>query len=427
MAEVWAAEDTELGRRVAIKILGRDSDRDRFAREARAVAALSHPSVCQLYDYGATDDDRPYMVLEYLSGGSLEDRLQANRPLDDADTYRIATEISAGLAHAHARGLIHRDLKPANVLFDAEGRAKIADFGIARIGTEGTLTEAGTVLGTAAYISPEQAAGEPATAASDVYSFGVILYRLVAGRLPFESASALELVRMHQTEDVPPITDFRSDPPPALEALALASLQKDPAARPPDGEALTAELGLGAPTELITAGGATQETGSATQVIAAPPPGDRVPRPRRRLAPVAGVLALLLVAGGALAVVATREPASGRDEAPLTTDEFGLPTVGTIKQTGPRTTLATTETEGEVTTDEQPTTPRATTTARTTTRPATTSAPPPRTRPTTTRPATTAPPPTFTEPIETVEPPPTTTVPPTTTEPPPATTTVPIP
>src|SRR5207245_6516941 len=121
---------------------------------------LAHPDVTQRYDYGEAYG-RPYMVLEYLPGGSLEDRLEDGKPLPDADAERIASEIAAGLAHAHDRGLVHRDLKPANVLFDSEGRAKIADFGIARLGQGGTLTEAGTVLGTAAYISPEQGGGQP--------------------------------------------------------------------------------------------------------------------------------------------------------------------------------------------------------------------------------------------------------------------------
>ncbi|TML47298.1 MAG: serine/threonine protein kinase, partial [Actinobacteria bacterium] len=199
MSEVWAADDTELGRRVALKLLARDADPARFEREAQAVAALGHPNICRLYDYGEADG-RPFMVLEYLGGGTLEDRLVPGEPYPREETERIARELAAGLAHAHARGLIHRDLKPANVLFDDEGVAKIADFGIARLVGSGTLTEAGTLLGTAAYISPEQAQGLPATAASDVYSFGVILYRMLAGRLPFESESPIELARMHIQE-----------------------------------------------------------------------------------------------------------------------------------------------------------------------------------------------------------------------------------
>src|SRR5256885_1129396 len=145
------------------------------------------------------------MVLEHLPNGSLEERLKRGS-LGDAEATRIATEIAAGLAHAHARGVVHRDLKPANVLFDEEGRAKLADFGIARVvGGDGTLTEAGTVLGTAAYISPEQAAGASATSASDVYAFGVLLYRMLTGRLPFASADPMQLVALHRDAEPPPL------------------------------------------------------------------------------------------------------------------------------------------------------------------------------------------------------------------------------
>src|SRR5262245_53837370 len=207
MSEVYRAKDLELGRRVALKLLAPDADSARFEREARAVASLAHPNVMQLYDYGE-DNGRPYMVFEYVAGGTLEDRLgDANgRPLADDETRTISAGIAAGLAHAHARGVVHRDLKPANVLFDEDGRPKIGDFGIARLAAgEGTLTEAGTVLGTAAYISPEQALGEPATPASDVYSFGIILYRMLTGRLPFESRDPMELVQMHRDLAPPPI------------------------------------------------------------------------------------------------------------------------------------------------------------------------------------------------------------------------------
>src|SRR6266550_537829 len=216
MSEVWHAEDLELGRDVAIKLLAADADRARFEREARAVASLAHPNVMQLYDYGESDG-RPYMVLEYVPGGTLEDRLGDGRPLPDDETYEIAVGIASGLAHAHARGVVHRDLKPANVLFDEEGRPKIADFGIARLAVgEGTLTEAGPLLGTAAYISPEQAMGEPARAASDVYSWGVILFRMLTGRLPFESDGPLKLLALHRDVEAPPVATYRADAPPAL-------------------------------------------------------------------------------------------------------------------------------------------------------------------------------------------------------------------
>ena len=299
MSEVWAAEDLELGRRVALKFLGPDADPARFDREARAVAALAHPNICQLYDYGE-ENGRPFMVLEYLGGGTLEARLASREPLPDDETERIAREVAEGLAHAHARGLVHRDLKPANVLFDDEGRAKIADFGIARLGGAGTLTEAGTLLGTAAYISPEQAQGLPAIPASDVYSFGVILYRLLTGRLPFEAESALELASRHVNEEPAPVLAVRPDAPPALAALADAALAKDPEARPPDGAALVAALGSGGATlaEAPTVVGAAP----ATQVIPLAPRG---PPPRRHGMPVwAWIVALLLLAAaGALAAL----------------------------------------------------------------------------------------------------------------------------
>src|SRR5438270_4320542 len=283
MSEVWAAHDAELRRRVAIKLLAPDADRARFEREARAAATLSHPNITQIYDYGEAGG-RPYMVLEYLPGGTLEDRLAGGKPLPDAMTDRIARELAAALAHAHQHGIVHRDLKPGNVLFDAEGRAKIADFGIARLGQGGTLTDAGTVLGTAAYISPEQAAGETATPASDVYSFGVLLFRMLTGRLPFEAEHPLDLVAMHQTQPAPPVGRFRSDAPALLDALATAALAKDPRERPHDGGAVLAELGGPATTSTLL-------TGAPTQVL---PSFRRARRPRRRLVLVAPLLALIL-------------------------------------------------------------------------------------------------------------------------------------
>jgi len=241
-SEVWAARDLELDRCVALKLLARAADPVRFRREARAIAGLSHPNVCTLYDFGETDG-RPFIVLEYLPGGSLDDRIPDGRPLADEVTERIARELAAGLAHAHDRGVVHRDLKPANVLFDAAGRAKLADFGLARLEDAPSLTSAGTVLGTAAYIAPEQVAGLPVTPATDVYSFGVILFRMLTGRLPFEAADAVTLASMHRDRPAPLVTDLRPDAPARLESLTFASLAKSAADRPPDGAALLAELG----------------------------------------------------------------------------------------------------------------------------------------------------------------------------------------
>jgi serine/threonine-protein kinase len=305
MAAVWAAEDLELERRVAIKRLAPDADRARFEREARLLAAVAHPNVVRLFDFGE-DEGVPYMVLELLPGGTLEQRLESGRSLPDEEARRIAAEMAAGLAAAHAQELVHRDLKPSNVLFDGEGRAKLADFGIARSAGAGTLTEPGTVLGTASYISPEQASGESASAASDVYSFGVILYRLLAGRLPFDSANAAELVEAHLGERPRPISDVRADAPKDLERVALAALAKDPAERPPDGAALLDELTRPAMSSVRDA---------KTAVIAAP---------RRRAPRTAAIAIALLVlagAGAVLAVIASRDgDAPAAPTAPLSRD-----------------------------------------------------------------------------------------------------------
>ena len=384
MSEVWAAHDAELGRRVAIKLLAPDADTTRFEREARAFASLAHPNVTQLYDYGE-ENGRPYMVLEYLGGGTLEDRLHGNTPLHDDETLAIATGIAAGLAHAHARGVVHRDIKPANVLFDDEGRPKLADFGIARMSAGGgTLTEAGTVLGTAAYISPEQATGASATAASDVYSFGVILYRMLTGRLPFESNDPLQLVLQHRDAAPPPVASIRADAPAALEATATAALAKDPRQRPRDGAAVLAELGVpaaAAPTTLSDA--ATQVLPVAPAAAASHPE----PPPRNRLPIVAAGLAVLALAGGALAYEITRPGSSSGDTG--TIPSITIPSQSTTSTTAPTTATSAASTTGETTTTQGATTAPPPTQQQTQPPPTTATTAPPTTAPPTT--VTTAP------------------------------------
>jgi eukaryotic-like serine/threonine-protein kinase len=282
MAEVWVAVDVELDRQVVVKLLAPEADRERFEREARAVAGLSHPNIVQLFDFG--EEERWYMVFEYLPGGSLEERLAEADAVSEAEIARIAGDVAAGLAHAHARGVVHRDLKPGNVLFDPERRSKIADFGIARVQGTDTLTEAGTVLGTAAYISPEQVRGEPATPASDVYSFGVILYRLLAGRLPFEAQSPLQLAALHRDAEPPPLATSGVFP-----AIAMSALAKEPSQRPADGAALVRALS-----------GTALPAAATTEVLPAPVPA----RPGRGRVPlVAGIAALALAACGVVAAM----------------------------------------------------------------------------------------------------------------------------
>jgi eukaryotic-like serine/threonine-protein kinase len=382
MSEVWAATDLELDRTVAVKLLANDADPARFEREARAAAGLAHVNVCAVYDYGLAEGRR-FIVLEYLPGGSLEDRLATGKPLTDNDTRRIAGEIAAGLAHAHERGVVHRDLKPANILFDAGGRAKIADFGIARSAGAAGLTEAGTILGTAAYISPEQAAGRPATPASDVYAFGVILFRMLTARLPFESPDALALAGMHRDLPPPLVSDFRSDAPPLLESVASAALAKSPADRPQDGSALVAELG-GAVSG-TSSGGSTAAT-----VVLAPP----ATRRRKRL--LLG-LAVAVVAAAGVGVAMALTVGNDTTPAPLTTTR---PVTTPPSTTLPTGSPAQSEPVSSEATKEGTTEPRESTTAATSTTSTsasttgtTTATTPSTTAPTTSLPATTAQPP----------------------------------
>jgi serine/threonine-protein kinase len=374
MSEVWRAHDSTLDRTVALKILSPTADLGRFKREAKAVAALAHENVMRVYDYGE-DEAGPFMALEWLPGGTLEDRL-TKEPLPPAETRRVAQGMAAGLAHLHARGLVHRDLKPTNVLFDEEDRPKLADFGLAR-GTagSGTLTEAGTVVGTAAYISPEQAAGEPAGAASDVYSFGVILFRMLTGALPFMADNVLALMDLHRRTQPPAVESIRPDAPGDLAALTAAALRKDPAQRPTDGAALLSALGTTAATVVVPA-----DT-EATRVLALPPAVTPPPPPpangRRKWAIVVALVVLLAAAGGVLAWAVTR-PGTTAPPTTATTNHRATTQTTTAATTSPTSTPQTTTTT--------PTTTVRTTSPTTTTTPTTT----PTTATTVTTPTTTA-------------------------------------
>jgi serine/threonine-protein kinase len=361
MSEVWLARDAELDRQVAIKLHAPHADSMRFAREARAAARLSHPNVAKIFDYGEVEG-RPYLVFEYLPGGTLEDRLAPGKPLDDDESERIARDIAAGLAHAHDHGVVHRDLKPSNVLFDAEGRAKIADFGIARADGQTMLTDIGTVLGTAAYISPEQASGRPVRPASDVYSFGTILFRMLTGQLPFEGESAVELALKHGSEPAPSVQSCRPDPPTSLSVLTAAALAKDPDERPADGTELLAAL--------------ESETPSVPLAIAETV--ELEPRARhRRLVPLfmLGVVALAGLMSGLLAFgdaedapgtpgPATKQPAEtsmspNAQQSPtgrMTTEAATTQAATTAEETTPITTEPATTATGPVTTATEPAT-----------------------------------------------------------------------
>jgi serine/threonine-protein kinase len=261
----------------------------------------------------------------------------------------------------HAQRIVHRDLKPGNVLFDSEGRAKIGDFGIAQLGGATTLTEAGTILGTAAYMSPEQAAGEPATPASDVYSFGVVLYRMLAGRLPFEASNPAALAAMHQTAEPAPVSTLRSDVPPALAELTMSALDKRPERRPASGAALAELLTLDAPPAVAAE--------AATRVLPAP---RRRRRAARVSAPVAAGFSILVLAvlGVLAAFLLMRHDSSAGPGPPVNLTRSTPSTHPTTAGTSSTAPVTSSSTSTKATTSTPPPTTRPPTVAISTTVPA---------------------------------------------------------
>jgi eukaryotic-like serine/threonine-protein kinase len=250
MAVVFLAYDEELQRRVALKVLAEHllSDtnfRARFLQESRLASRLAHPNVVRVYDAGETDG-RPFIVMEYVSGDTLADRGK----IAPEAAVALALQACAGLQHAHDAGLIHRDVKPANLLVREDDVLKIADFGIARAVEQTRLTQQGTVLGTAAYLSPEQTAGEEVTAAADVYSLGAVVYELLTGRPPYAFSSLPELAEKQSAGLITPVRDLEPAVPPAVEAAVMHALARDPSFRPASASELAHELAP--PTELRT-------------------------------------------------------------------------------------------------------------------------------------------------------------------------------
>jgi eukaryotic-like serine/threonine-protein kinase len=251
MAAVYLAHDSELDRPVAIKVLAEhlSSDealRQRFVREARMAAGLSHPNIVHVYDQG-DEDGRPFIVMECVDGHTLGEELKRTGALSPARVVDLALQVCGGLEHAHASGLVHRDIKPGNLLLSENGTVKIADFGIARAAQATKLTQIGSILGTAAYLAPEQAAGEPVTAAADIYSLGCVLFELLTARTPYVFDSLPELVVKQREEPITPIRELRPDVPPELEAAVMHCLARRPEYRPASAAQLARELAAGSP------------------------------------------------------------------------------------------------------------------------------------------------------------------------------------
>jgi len=270
MADVFLAEDQQLGRKVALKLLHRRFAEDpdfveRFRREAQAAAGLQHPNVVSVYDRGSFDDTY-YIAMEYLPGRSLKQLIRQEAPLDPLRAIDIAIQILKAARFAHRRGVIHRDLKPHNVIVDDAGHAKVTDFGIARAGAS-DMTETGSIMGTAQYLSPEQAQGHAVNAGSDLYSVGVVLYEMLTGRVPFDGESAVTIALKHVSEAPIPPREINPDIPPELEQTVLWVLNKNASDRPADADQLITVLEHC--REAITSAGAGQHTASMAAVAAA--------------------------------------------------------------------------------------------------------------------------------------------------------------
>jgi serine/threonine-protein kinase len=303
MGGVYAAEDEVLGRTVAVKVLSPNLaedavNRQRFLREARAAARLSgHPNVVQVYDVGEYED-QPFMVMELMDGGALSTRLRGRRP-STQEAIAWLREAAAALDHGHTQGIVHRDVKPANLLLDDEDVVHVADFGIARVATDETLTSTGQVLGTAAYLSPEQVLGQPATWRSDIYALAVVAFELLTGSRPYRGGHIAAQARQHVEAEIPQATHFRADLPKAVDPVLARGLAKDPGARWPSAEAMVDALERALDDE---------PTGATVPLAAAPPrPPAEPPAPppeqpgRRRGGLLAGLaLAALLLAVGAV-------------------------------------------------------------------------------------------------------------------------------
>jgi serine/threonine-protein kinase len=344
MADVYLAEDQQLGRKVALKLLHRRFAEDpgfveRFRREAQAAARLQHPNIVGVYDRGAYDGTY-YIAMEYLGGRSLKQLVREQAPLDPLRAIDITIQILKAARFAHRHGVIHRDLKPHNVIVDDSDQAKVTDFGIARAGAS-DMTETGSIMGTAQYLSPEQAQGHAVSATSDIYSIAVVLYELLTGRVPFDADAAVTIALKHVSESPTAPTVLNPNVPPEVEQVVLWALNKDPAQRPRDADEFIAALerakqailagrsgqrtaemaalagvGVGAVPAAAAGGGlggvaapVAEKPGGdgAGAVLAEPPlPPDHPARRRRRWPWMALLLALLLAGGGLAAYLLTR-------------------------------------------------------------------------------------------------------------------------
>jgi serine/threonine-protein kinase len=304
MSTVYRSFDTVLERPVAIKLMHRhiaahSEQLERFHREGRAVAQLSHPHIVTVID-ASEDDGTPYIVFEFVDGETLKQRIHRWGRLAIPEALAYAIEIARALGAAHERGIVHRDIKPQNVLIDPEGSAKVTDFGIARSLEEPGLTADGRVLGTTDYVSPEQALGHPVTGQSDIYSLGIVLYEMLIGDVPFRGENQVAVAMKHVREELPDVQRLRPEVSAALAAVVDRATAKDLDRRYLDAGALAADLEEVLAIETARAGGAT---GEATTVLRTLPDSARRRLPLRLRVKPAVAVALIVVAVAAVAVI----------------------------------------------------------------------------------------------------------------------------
>jgi beta-lactam-binding protein with PASTA domain/serine/threonine protein kinase len=281
MATVYQATDTRLDREVALKVMHAELARDeefvrRFIGEAKSVARLSHQNVVAVFDQGA-DGPFLYLAMEYVPGRTLKELLRANGRFPPATALEIMAGVLDGLAAAHASGIVHRDVKPENVLVTADGRIKVADFGLARALSAAGHTRAGLLIGTVAYVPPEQVTGGATGPRGDVYSAGVMFFELLTGRLPFTGDTPLSIAYQHVNTDVPAPSAMAPGIPPAIDQLVLAATSRDPARRPADADEFLRSLGpMGAPGGYGGAGSPPMSRGGLGGIV---PPGEQSEAP----------------------------------------------------------------------------------------------------------------------------------------------------
>ena len=307
MGTVFLASDEKLGRQVALKLL-RDSLAEdarfveRFRREARSAASLSHPNIAGVYDYGK-DAGRHFIVMEHAAGRDLARLLREEGPLEAGRALGIAAQVGDALGAAHDVKMVHRDIKPGNIIVDENNKVKVTDFGIARASGDSTLTATGSVLGTAHYLSPEQASGGKVEPPSDVYSLGIVLYEMLTNAVPFTGDSAVAVAMRHLEDDVPPPSALRSDVPAEVDALVQSATANRPARRYADGHEFAAAARstlTGETTAPLAAASAGEST--RTAVIPVSPLTDRWD-PQRVGRLVVGLFIGLLALAVALAVI----------------------------------------------------------------------------------------------------------------------------